>query len=185
MIYQPMPMAPIAGVNLDRQEEALMIKTENLTKIYNGVKNVDSINITIDKGRVSEFVGPNGAGKTTTLGMMIGLIQPTEGKCFMNDIEVSRHPLEVKQIIGYLLDGVGFYNRPTARQNLKFLSQFYRLDDAAANSRITELLEYVGLEKVEKKVGTYSKGMKQRLGLARALLNDPAGHLSGRAHEWP
>ena len=150
-----------------------MIKTENLTKVYNGVTAVNSINIEVGKGQVCGFVGSNGAGKTTTLGMMIGLIQPTEGKCFIKNIEVSRHPLAVKQIIGYLPDGVGFYHRMNAVQNLRFLSKFYGLNDADANRRISELLEYVGLAKVVKKVGTYSKGMKQRLGLARTLLNDP------------
>lgn len=150
-----------------------MIRTENLTKVYNGVKAVDSINIAIGRGEVCGFVGPNGAGKTTTIGMMTGLIEPTSGKCFVKDIEVLRHPLEVKRIIGYLPDGFGFYSHLTGTQNLKYYSKFYGIKEPEANSRIAELLGYVGLANVEKGVGAYSRGMKQRLGLARTLLNDP------------
>jgi len=149
-----------------------MIKTEDLIKVYNGVKAVESINVRVEKGQVCGFVGPNGAGKTTTIGMMTGLIEPTGGRCFVKDIEVSRHPIEVKKIIGYLPDGYGFYAHMTGVQNLRYFSKFYGVPDADA--RIKELLEYVGLGNVEKKaVGAYSRGMKQRLGLARALLNDP------------
>lgn len=150
-----------------------MIRTENLTKVYNGVKAVDSINVKVEKGQVCGFVGPNGSGKTTTIGMMTGLIEPTSGKCFVKDLEVSRNPLAVKQVIGYLPDGFGFYSHMTATQNLKYFSKFYGIKEADANARIVELLGEVGLANVEKKVGAYSRGMKQRLGLARALLNDP------------
>ena len=149
------------------------IRTENLTKSYSGVKAVDSINVNVGKGQVCGFVGPNGSGKTTTLGMMTGLIEPSSGFCYVNGIEVSRHPLEVKRIIGYLPDGFGFYSHMTAAQNLKYYSKFYSMSEAGANARIAELLSYVGLAKVDKRVSTYSRGMKQRLGLARVLLNDP------------
>ncbi len=150
-----------------------MIKTENLTKTYGGVKAVDSININIDKGQVCGFVGPNGAGKTTTIGMMVGLIEPTSGKCFVKDIDVSKDPLAVKRVIGYLPDGFGFYAHMTATQNLKYFSKFYGIGEADTNARIAGLLGEVGLASVEKKVSAYSRGMRQRLGLARALLNDP------------
>lgn len=79
-----------------------MIRTVKLTKAYNGKNVVDSIDLRVDKGSVCGFVGPNGAGKTTTLGMMTGLIEPTSGQCFVNNIDVTRHPLEVKKMIGYL-----------------------------------------------------------------------------------
>jgi len=150
-----------------------MIKTENLTKVYEGVKAVDSLNLSIAKGEVFGFLGPNGSGKTTTMGMMIGEIEPTSGSCFINDIDVLRHPLEVKRIIGYMPDGLGFYENLNARQNLKYFSEFYNIKPGDAEKRITELLEYVGLKGVEKKTEGYSRGMKQRLGLAQALLNDP------------
>jgi ABC-2 type transport system ATP-binding protein len=148
-----------------------MIKTENLTKVYDGVKAVDSLDLTVEKGEVFGFIGPNGAGKTTTIGMMVGLIEPSAGKCFVQGVDVTRSPLEAKRITGYLPDGVGFYSNLTARQNLKYFSRFYSMKDADAC--ISRLLSYVGLDKVDKPVGSYSRGMKQRLGLAQALLNDP------------
>nr|WP_128860147.1 ABC transporter ATP-binding protein [Methanocella paludicola] len=150
-----------------------MIKTENLTKTYDGVNAVDGLELTVGKGEVYGFIGPNGAGKTTTIGMMVGLIEPSAGKCFVRDVDVTRNPLEAKRITGYLPDGVGFYGNLTARQNLKYFSRFYAMKDADADKRIGELIGYVGLGKVEKPVGSYSRGMKQRLGLAQALLNDP------------
>ncbi|WP_174591738.1 ABC transporter ATP-binding protein [Methanocella conradii] len=150
-----------------------MIKTESLTKAYGGIKAVDSINVTVEKGQVCGFVGPNGAGKTTTIGMMTGLIEPTSGRCFVKGMEVAKNPLAVKQVIGYLPDGFGFYSHMTASQNLRYFSRFYGMKEAEANARIAGLLGEVGLANVEKKVGAYSRGMKQRLGLARALLNDP------------
>jgi ABC-2 type transport system ATP-binding protein len=137
-----------------------MIKTESLTKVYGGVKAVDSINVTIEKGQVCGFVGPNGAGKTTTIGMMTGLIEPTSGRCFLKGMEVAKNPLAVKQVIGYLPDGFGFYSHMTASQNLKYFSKFYGMKEADANARIAELLGEVGLANVEKKVGAYSRGMK-------------------------
>lgn len=150
-----------------------MIRTENLTKVYDGIKAVDGVSLSIEKGGVFGFIGPNGAGKTTTIGMMVGLIEPTSGQCFVRDVDVARHPLEAKRITGYLPDGVGFYSNLSGKQNLKYFSKFYGMTDTAADARIGELLKYVGLEKVEKPVGSYSRGMKQRLGLAQAMLNDP------------
>lgn len=150
-----------------------MIRTENLTKVYDGVKAVDSVSLTINKGEVFGFLGPNGAGKTTTIGMMVGLIEPTGGRCFVNEVDVTRNPLAAKRMTGYLPDGVGFYTNMNARQNLKYFSKFYGMKDAESEKRIAELLDYVGLGKVDKSVGSYSRGMKQRLGLAQALLNDP------------
>jgi len=136
-----------------------MIRTENLTKVYNGVKAVDSINVKVEKGQVCGFVDPNGAGKTTTIGMIVGLIESTAGKCFVKDIEVSKSPIEVKKIIGYLPDGYGFYTHMTASQNLKYYSKFYGMDDASAVARIAVLIDQVGLSGVDKKVGAYSKGI--------------------------
>lgn len=150
-----------------------MIKTEGLTKVYDGVRAVDGLDLIVEKGEVFGFIGPNGAGKTTTIGMMVGLIEPSAGKCFVRGVDVTRNPLEAKRITGYMPDGVGFYSNLTARQNLKYFSKFYGMNDADADKRISELLKYVGLEKVEKPLGAYSRGMKQRLGLAQALLNDP------------
>ena len=150
-----------------------IIRAEGLTKAYHGVKAVDGLDLVVAKGEVFGFIGPNGAGKTTTIGMMVGLIEPSAGKCLVKDVDVTRNPREAKRITGYMPDGVGFYGNLSAAQNLKFFSQFYGMKDADAEKRIGELLAYVGLDKIEKPVGAYSRGMKQRLGLAQALLNDP------------
>jgi ABC-2 type transport system ATP-binding protein len=153
---------------------SVAIKTENLTKVYKKTKAVDSINISVNKGDVCGFVGPNGAGKTTTIGMLTGLVEPSGGRCFVNDLEVTRHPIEVKRAIGYLPDGFGFYAHMNATRNLKYFARLYGIEGAEAEAKIASLLEQVGLTKVDKPTGAYSRGMRQRLGLARALLNDPA-----------
>ncbi|GAI87678.1 unnamed protein product, partial [marine sediment metagenome] len=151
-----------------------MIKTENLTKVYNGNKAVDGLNLEIAEGDIFGFLGPNGAGKSTTILMLVGMIEPTEGKCIINEIEVARNPLKVKGIIGYLPEDVGFYGNMTAEQNLDYFARFYAAMDATERKkRIGELLELVQLNGVSQKVGGYSRGMNQRLGLAQALLNDP------------
>jgi ABC-2 type transport system ATP-binding protein len=134
---------------------------------------VDSLTLDVGKGEVFGFLGPNGSGKTTTIGMLVGLIEPTAGKCFVNGVDVTRNPLEAKKITGYLPDGIGFYPGLTARQNLKYFSRFYGMSDSDAEMRIKMLLDYVGLGGVEKPTEGYSRGMRQRLGLAQALLNDP------------
>ena len=143
-----------------------MIKIDGLTKVYDGVRAVDAISLDIAKGEVFGFLGPNGAGKTTTIGMLVGLIEPTAGSCRIDDIDVTRNPLRAKRITGYLPEGVGFYPNLTGRQNLKYFSRFYGMADAAADARIGSLLDRVGMGKVGKPVGSYSRGMK-------ALLNDP------------
>jgi ABC-2 type transport system ATP-binding protein len=151
-----------------------MIKTENLTMVYNGNKAVDGLNLEIAEGDIFGFLGPNGAGKSTTILMLVGMIEPTEGKCFINDIEVAKNPLKVKKIIGYLPENVGFYGNMTAEQNLAYFARFYAtMDENERKKRIGELLELVQLDGVSQKVGGYSRGMNQRLGLAKALLNDP------------
>ena len=152
---------------------SLAIKTENLTKVYKKTKAVDSINISVNKGDICGFVGPNGAGKTTTIGMLTGLIEPSEGRCFVNDLEVTKHPIEVKRTIGYLPDGFGFYAHMNASRNLKYFARLYGIEGKEGEAKIDSLIEQVGLAKVDKPTGTYSRGMRQRLGLARALLNDP------------
>ncbi|MEA2032945.1 MAG: ABC transporter ATP-binding protein [Euryarchaeota archaeon] len=150
-----------------------MIRTENLTKVYNGNKAVDSLDLEIAEGDIFGFLGPNGAGKSTTILMLVGLIEPSEGKCIINDIEVARNPLKVKELIGYLPENVGFYGNMTAEQNLDYFARFYAMDARERKKRIEELLELVQLDGVSQKVGGYSRGMTQRLGFAQALLNNP------------
>ncbi len=150
-----------------------MIRTENLTKVYNGKPAVDGLNLEIGEGEIFGFLGPNGAGKSTTILMLTGMIEPTAGRCFVDGIEVANDPLAVKRIIGYLPEDVGFYGNLTGEQNLDYFARFYDMNAADRKERIDELLRLVHLDGVTQKAGEYSRGMKQRLGLAQALINDP------------
>ncbi|AEA46296.1 ABC transporter ATP-binding protein [Archaeoglobus veneficus] len=151
-----------------------MIETENLTKLYGNFRALDNLNLYIEENEIFGFLGPNGAGKTTTINLLMGMLQPTSGKIRISGIDVLRNPLEVKKICGYLPENVGFYDNLTAKQNLLYFSEFYKIAKGEAVKRVDELLERVGLNyAADKKVGEFSKGMKQRLGMAQALLNDP------------
>jgi len=150
-----------------------MIRTEHLTKDYNGRHAVDDLTMEIDRGEIFGFLGPNGAGKSTTILMLVGMIEPTAGQCFIDGIEVAHNPLKVKDIIGYLPEDVGFYGNMTAEQNLDYYARFYPMAASERSKRIADLLELVHLDGVTQKAGEYSRGMKQRLGLAQALINDP------------
>ena len=150
-----------------------MIRTENLTKIYNGKAAVDGLDLEVGEGEIFGFLGPNGAGKSTTILMLTGMTEPTGGRCLVDGIEVAKDPLKVKEIIGYLPEDVGFYGNMTGEQNLDYFARFYGMDAKARKERIAELLELVHLDGVTQKAGEYSRGMKQRLGLAQALINDP------------
>ena len=150
-----------------------MIRTENLTKVYNGKPAVDGLNLEIGEGEIFGFLGPTGAGKATTILMLTGMIEPTAGRCFVDGIEVANDPLAVKRIIGCLPEDVGFYGNLTGEQNLDYFARFYDMNAADRKERIDELLRLVHLDGVTQKAGEYSRGMKQRLGLAQALINDP------------
>ncbi|WP_214020769.1 ABC transporter ATP-binding protein [Methanoculleus sp.] len=150
-----------------------MIRTENLTKVYNGKPAVDGLDLEVGEGEIFGFLGPNGAGKSTTILMLTGMIEPTGGRCFVDGIEVAKDPLKVKEIIGYLPEDVGFYGNMTGEQNLDYFARFYGMDAKERKERIAELLELVHLDGVAQKASEYSRGMKQRLGLAQALINDP------------
>jgi ABC-2 type transport system ATP-binding protein len=151
-----------------------MIQFDHLCKEYDGVFAVNDLTAEIPSGEVFGLLGPNGAGKSTTILMLTGLIEPTAGCCRIDGIEVATNPIAVKRRIGYMPEDVGFYPMLTAEENLVYFARLFRMDAKQFNRRIADLLSLVGLDGVEKKVGGYSKGMRQRLGLANALLNDPA-----------
>jgi len=128
----------------------------------------------IPQGEIFGFLGPNGAGKTTTLLMLLGLSEPTKGKAWVCGFDPTREPLKVKRIVGYLPENVGFYDEMNAVQNLLFISRLNGIPDEIARSRIAEILKAVDLQADDrKKVGAYSRGMRQRLGIAEVLLKDP------------
>jgi ABC-2 type transport system ATP-binding protein len=152
---------------------ASAIRTVSLTKRYGEVAVVDGLDLDIGTGEVFGLLGPNGAGKTTTILMLLGLTEPTSGIMEVLGLDPRRHPLEVKRRVGYLPDAVGFYDDLTGRQNLRFTARLNQVENA--EERIDELLEVVGLAAAaDQRAGEYSRGMKQRLGLADALVKDPA-----------
>jgi ABC-2 type transport system ATP-binding protein len=150
-----------------------MIRCEHLTKVYNDVPAVDDLTLEIPEGEIFGLLGPNGAGKSTTILMVIGLIEPTSGACYIDGTEVATNPIEVKKKIGYMPEDVGFYATLTAEENLDYSAKLYGMDGATRRTRIPDLLSLVGLDGVTKVVGGYSKGMRQRLGIAKALINEP------------
>ena len=151
-----------------------VIETQELTKVYGEQVAVDHLNLKINEGEVFGFLGPNGAGKTTTLLMLLGLSEPTSGKAWVCGFDPTREPLKVKRLVGYLAENVGFYDDMNAVQNLLFISRLNGIPDDLASNKIKELLKIVDLEMdPKKKVGEYSRGMRQRLGIAEVLLKDP------------
>jgi len=152
---------------------ASAIHTVGLTKRYEDVTVVDGLDLDIATGEVFGLLGPNGAGKTTTILMLLGLTEPTSGAMEILGLDPRRNPLDVKRRVGYLPDAVGFYDDLTGRQNLRFTARLNRIDDM--DDRIEALLAQVGLEHAaDQPAGEYSRGMKQRLGLADALVKDPS-----------
>lgn len=151
-----------------------VIETRDLTKIYGEQVAVDNLNLKINQGEVFGFLGPNGAGKTTTLLMLLGLSEPTSGKAWVCNYDPTREPLKVKRLVGYLPENVGFYDDINGYQNLIYISRLNGIPDEVADVKIKELLQLVDLEvDPRKKVGEYSRGMRQRLGIAEVLLKDP------------
>lgn len=151
-----------------------IVETKNLTKTYNGFTAVDGLTLTIKEGEIFGFLGPNGAGKTTTLLMLLGLTEPSSGTVQVCGYNPTREPLKVKSIVGYLPEKVGFYEDLTARQNLGYTAELNNLPRREAEERISELLATVGLSQVaDQEVSTFSRGMKQRLGIADIWVKEP------------
>lgn len=151
-----------------------IIALSGLTKQYGTLKAVDGLNLYIKKGEVFGLLGPNGAGKSTTILMMLGLTEPTAGSVQVCGVDSTTHPIEVKRRTGYLPDEVGFYENRSGLDNLLYTARLNRLPAAEAAQRAKELLQRVGLYDVkDKKTRTYSRGMRQRLGLADVLIKNP------------
>jgi ABC-2 type transport system ATP-binding protein len=158
---------------MGKQAQAV-IETDALTKKYNGEVAVNRLSFNVMEGEIFGFLGPNGAGKTTTLLMLLGLTEPTSGKARVLGINPIREPIKVKGMIGYLPENTGFYNDLNASQTLRFIADLNRLSREVADERIENALTMVGLDsEAEKKVGAYSRGMRQRLGIAELLIKEP------------
>ncbi|WML32857.1 ABC transporter ATP-binding protein [Clostridium sp. OS1-26] len=150
----------------------MIIETENLSKIYENNKGCRDINITVNKGEIYGFLGPNGAGKSTFIKTLVGLLFPTSGTARILGRPIG--DIEAKKKIGYLPELFKYQEWMTGLDLLSFHSSLYKLDKKATSIKIEEVLEIVNLKGTEKnKIGTYSKGMQQRIGIASALLCDP------------
>ncbi len=155
-------------------EDGKVIETTNLTKRYPHQTAVDNLSFSVKEGEIFGFLGPNGSGKTTTLLMLLGLTQPSAGAARVCGIDPIRKAREVKRLVGYLPENVGFYQDMDAVQSLEYVADLNGISREAARAKISEVLDTVELSgDPHKKVGTYSRGMKQRLGIAEVLLKDP------------
>ena len=151
-----------------------IIRTVNLTKQYGGVTAVDGLNLKVRRGEVYGLLGPNGAGKTTTTLMLLGLTEPTSGQAYIAGTDCTRDPISVKRIVGYLPDNVGFYPDMTGFDNLVFTGEINGLTREESKARADRLLKRVGMTYAAgRKAGGYSRGMRQRLGIADVLMKDP------------
>jgi len=151
-----------------------MIETHELTKQFNDFLAVDGVNLSVDAGHILAILGQNGAGKTTTVRMLTALLNPTRGWARVAGYDVVKNGHDVRSSVGVLTEQHGLYMRMTAVEYLDFFGQVYSLSSTARKSRSDHLLEYFGLaEAAHRRVGEYSKGMRQKLALARAMMHDP------------
>jgi ABC-2 type transport system ATP-binding protein len=152
-----------------------MIAVDGLTKVYGRRTALDHASFEVPKGEIFGFVGPNGAGKTTTLRILAALLEPTAGRAFVDGADVIQHPNLVHERLGYMPDFFGVYDQLTAFEYLDFYAACYRQPKSRRTKVAADLLELVGLtDRRDEPVDTLSRGMKQRLCLARALVHDPA-----------
>ena len=151
-----------------------MIEVENLTKKFNGVIALNGVSFRVNEGEVFAYLGPNGAGKTTTVNILATLLTPTSGKAVVAGYDVTKDGMEIRRLIGYLPEDFGLYPSLTVYENLDFAAGLYRINKNERKDRIRGLLEFFGLwEKKDVLASTLSKGMKQKVGIARAMINDP------------
>ncbi len=154
--------------------DTMIIRTEDLTKVYGTKTAVNHLSLEIRRGEIFGLLGPNGAGKTTTILMFLGLTEPTQGRALIDGFDCSRQSMQVKRITGYLPDNVGFYSDLTGRENLRFTARLNGIPEKEIDPLIDGLLEKVGMTyAADQKTGTYSKGMRQRLGIADVMIKDP------------
>ncbi|HEY3303446.1 MAG TPA: ABC transporter ATP-binding protein [Candidatus Binatia bacterium] len=151
-----------------------VIETTNLTKRYRDLIAVNALSFGVEQGEIFGFLGPNGAGKTTTILTLLGLTEPTAGEARVCGFDPKRQPLEVKKRVGYLPENPGFYEDLSGRENLLYIARLNRIPEKEARDKIDRLLEQVGLSSDgDRNVREYSRGMKQRLGIAEVLVKEP------------
>jgi len=153
---------------------SVVIETNNLTKRYREKLAVNALTLAIQEGEIFGFLGPNGAGKTTTILMLLGLTEPTSGRVSVCGFDPTHEPLEVKKRVGYLPENPGFYEDLSAQENLLYMARLNRIPEDEARRRTADVLDQVGLsEDGRRLVKEFSRGMKQRLGIAEVLVKNP------------
>jgi ABC-2 type transport system ATP-binding protein len=151
-----------------------MIETKNLTKNYGNLTAVDDLNLTIKDGDIFGFIGPNGAGKTTTMRILVTLLEPTRGSAFINGLDVTKDGKKVRRLVGYMPDFMGVYDDLKVFEYLEFFAAAFGIERKKRKSIVEGVLELTDLEsKKSATVDSLSRGMQQRLGLARVLIHDP------------
>lgn len=151
-----------------------MIEVKELSKYYGAITAVDNISFKISKGEIIGFLGPNGAGKTTTIQILLNLIHPTSGEVYLFEEPMKGRARELLSHVGALVGEPGYYGNLTPNDLLEYICKTYRMDKKTSTIRIKEVLEEVRLSDVRfKKIGTFSTGMKRRLGIAQVLVHDP------------
>jgi len=151
-----------------------MISISSLSKYFGKIHALDNLNLDIKKGELLGIIGPNGAGKTTAIRIICGILKPDSGDVIVGGYSVLSDPIKVKSMIGYLPEEPNLYERFKARDLLKYFGELYGVPKDKLNERISELLELVGMEKrADHRINTFSKGLRQRIGIARALIHDP------------
>ncbi len=151
-----------------------VIEVKELTKYYNQLAAVDHINVEVEEGEVFGFLGPNGAGKTTTVRMLTGIVKPSSGKVNIMGFDIRRDPIKAKQVMGVVPELSNAYTELSAWNNLQFMAELYGVPKKEAKQRAEELLVKFDLyERKDYKVGTFSKGMKQKIIIAMSLMSDP------------
>jgi ABC-2 type transport system ATP-binding protein len=163
-----------------------MIKTQNLTKNYQGLLAVDNLSFSAEPGEVLGFLGPNGAGKTTTMRMIAGFIAPTHGSASICGHDVATEALAAKSVLGYLPEGAPTYGEMTVAGFLDFIADLRALGGEHRKTRLDYVIGRLQLEPVlQQTIETLSKGFKRRVGLAQAIVHDPEGADPRRTHRRP
>ena len=168
------PLDPVASTPKRQVSSSAAIEVRGLTKHFNGVKAVNNISFTVRKGEIFGFLGPNGAGKTTTIRMITTLIKPSQGRANVCGFDVLKNPIDAKKKMGFMPDVPGFYGEMKAYEVLDFYASFYKIPKKTRKEKIDELFEMMQLTEFKnRKVKTYSRGMKQKLCFASSIINDP------------
>ncbi|MCT4661850.1 MAG: ATP-binding cassette domain-containing protein [Tissierellales bacterium] len=152
-----------------------MIRLENLDKQFKTVKAVDGLTLEVSKGEVFGLLGENGAGKTTTLRLLATMLKPTGGTAIINGEDLVENPDKVRESIGILFGGeTGLYDRLSARENIAYFGQLNGMEKEALNARIDDLCKRLGMEEyMDRRAGKFSKGMKQKVAIARSIVHNP------------